>query len=108
MICNPFKDAVMRRQFDACIHCYDTKHRDLIRADGGRHTGNAVANFFWQGFDGAGRDRWDAASRKMIAWACYRAGEEIRKREAKAAPVPTPTDPSPEPHGGMPFGGQSR
>lgn len=81
---NPFRAAIMRAQFDGLVRAYDTKHRDLITADGLRNRGNGAAGPFWLGYDGLARERWNAASRKMIAWACYRAGEAVRQREEAA------------------------
>lgn len=81
---NPFRNKTMRSQYDACVFCYDTKHRDLIRPDGTRHKGNSVAHHFWMGYDRVAIERWDRESRKMIAWAIYRAGMFVREREEKA------------------------
>jgi len=81
---NPFKKDLLRRQFDSCVLCYFTRHKDLFR-DGTRHTGNGVANQFWWGFDGARKpEQWDG-SRDTPAYASYRAGEAIAAYEAAIA-----------------------
>jgi hypothetical protein len=81
---NPFKDRTLHNMFKNCVRLYDERHRDLIYPDGRRCRGNSGATYFWRGYDGVARKNWDAASRKMIAWACYRAGEAVRKREEAA------------------------
>ena len=82
---NPFKKDLLRRQFDSCVLCYFTRHKDLFREDGTRHTGNGVANQFWWGFDGARKpEQWDG-SRDTPAYASYRAGEAIAAYEAALA-----------------------
>ena len=78
---NPFRNPTMRGQFAALIHCYEIKHRDLIRSDGSRNTGNSLATNFWRGYDNSRPEQWDAESRKMLAYSCYRAGQLIRKYE---------------------------
>lgn len=82
---NPFKKDILRRQFDACVLCYFTRHKDLFRPDGSRHTGNGVANSFWWGFDGVRTpEQWDG-SRDTPAYASYRAGELIAAFESALA-----------------------
>jgi hypothetical protein len=79
---NPFRNAVLRKQYDALVHLYAIKHRDLVRADGKPHRGNSWATNFWRGYEGKDdASRWDRASRQTPAWACWRAGHDIRKLE---------------------------
>ena len=82
---NPFKQPLLAKQFDAMIRVYETKHRDLIRADGGRCMGNAWATNFWRGYDGCKLMRWDAAAKQTPAYACYRAGQVIKASESLKA-----------------------
>lgn len=82
---NPFKaGGNLARHFDHVVKCYHAKHRDIIRANGDRNMGNGIAGYFWRGYDGAYPiRRWDG-SRDTYAYASYRAGEEVRRAEAKA------------------------
>lgn len=81
---NPFRSKILIRQFDACLNCFDIRHKDLIATDrrDGRfyqHRGNAWAHHFWIGYNGQKdrlhyRDSYDTP-----AYACWKAGNEIRK-----------------------------
>lgn len=89
---NRFKDATMRREYDSVMHMFWTKHRNLFLPNGERSTGSSVSSFFWQGYDGkvmgAG---WDAASKKMIGYAYWRAGQDAKRlheRELKRGGLP--------------------
>jgi len=79
---NPFRQRVLKEQFDAIIKAYDARHKDIMRIDRNgryrRHIGNGWATSFWRGFDGVLSDRWDAASRQSSAYACWRAGQALR------------------------------
>lgn len=91
---NQFKDPTMRQQYNAAIYAFKTKHRNLfllganplkrVRRSSPNY-GNAMAEFFWKGYDGiligAG---WDAASRQMVGYAYWRAGQDVRKAQDKA------------------------
>ena len=85
---NPFRDRTMRATFDAVIECYRSKHPDIWRpnAAGGDwqdRPGNAWAGNFWRGYDGNGSKNWDAHSRRTPGYACFRAGQMVRKEEDK-------------------------
>jgi len=79
---NPFKIDMLRRQFDACLHCHEIKHRDLVRPDGTPHRGNTIATWFWRGYEGV-KPNWDAGSRQSAAYAAFRAGQVVKKQEGK-------------------------
>lgn len=76
---NRFKDKVMRNEYDAAMLMFVTKHRNLFLPDGSRCTGNGVASSFWRGFDGVVMGYWDAASKKTLAYAHWRAGQDAAK-----------------------------
>lgn len=79
-VTNPFRDKTMRKEFDAAIFGFNTRHRNFIRDNGTRCYGNGCASAFWEGFDDQQPDKWaDRASRQMIAYAYYRAGQLVRK-----------------------------
>lgn len=85
---NPFKIAILKKQFAACVYCYFSRDKDFFRADGSRHTGNGVANAFWRGFDGVFKPgHWDG-SKDTPAYASYRAGEMIAAYERSITPSP--------------------
>ena len=75
LVRNPFKTPFMRRNFDAAIETYDTKHKDLIRESGVRCNGNSWAHHFWNGFDEVDRDY--TGIKDSAAYAMYRAGRAI-------------------------------
>lgn len=81
---NPFRNKILNRNFAACLECFDTRHKDLIATDwrDGRlyqHRGNAWAHHFWIGYNGTrDRDHY-RGSYDTPAYACWRAGYEIRK-----------------------------
>ena len=64
---NPFRNGVMRAQFDACVDAFAEKGRAFA--------GNSMANNFWRGFDGATGYAWDRNSRATVAYAHHRAGQ---------------------------------
>ena len=82
---NPFRQQIMKRTFAALVDCYTTKHRDLFRPDGSRNMGNAWAINFWRGYDNSRPEQWDAESRKMVAYACWRAGRIVNEAEKRPA-----------------------
>jgi hypothetical protein len=76
---NRFRDPAMRRQYDACVASFRIRHPDLIRTSGTRCRGNGFATYFWRGYDGLTRPVWDTNSRRTPAYACYRAGQDVRR-----------------------------
>ncbi len=78
---NRFKDPTLRNEYDNATRCFETKHRNLFCSDGSRSMGNSMASFFWRGFDGTqfGAGFTDAASKKILAYAYYRAGQDCAK-----------------------------
>jgi len=87
---NPFRHKIMRRHFDAAVQMYRSKHRDMFTPQGVRRSpaGNSFASYFWRGYDDLFIDynKWDRASRRMLAYAFYRAGNACRlERLAGAA-----------------------
>lgn len=81
---NPFRDPTMRAHFYEMVRGFAEQHRD-IGTPSQRCRGNSFAGAFWLGYDGVteGRGNFrDAASRKTIAYACYRAGMAVRTLEA--------------------------
>ena len=89
---NRFKDVTMRREYDAAMHMFWSKHRNLFQSTGERSTGSSMASFFWQGYDGKVMGiGWDAASKKMIGYAYWRAGQDakhLHERELKSGALP--------------------
>lgn len=76
----------MRQQYNAAIRAFETKHKDLFikgerRKDG--QYGSSFASFFWHGYDGKTKGvacMSDRASRSMIGYAYYRAGQDCAKK----------------------------
>lgn len=89
MATNPFRNPILRREYDAAVKAYSLRHRDLFlppsgvrRSAANRTIGSSFAFYFWQGYDEAASPihaRWDAASRQIIGWAYYRAGRDIAR-----------------------------
>jgi hypothetical protein len=95
LVRNPFRNKIMKQQYDAAVLTYDTKHKAFIYVTGRRCLGNAWAGAFWRGFDGLFDDRWkkDAGSRQTPGYACWRAGKDIRAvLDARTADTPTATN----------------
>lgn len=97
---NPFRNEMLKRQFDAVLKVYDDRHTDLVRVDRDgryrRHLGNAWATQFWRGFDGHHLN-WDADSRQSSGYAYWKAGFLLRQN------LPTlPLKAFHEPIGGCP------
>jgi hypothetical protein len=79
---NPFRNPILRKQYDGMFYVFSIKHRDLFRPDGTPHRGNSWATNFWRGYEGKDDPkRWDRASRQTPAWACWCAGRDVRKLE---------------------------
>lgn len=85
---NPFRDPTLRREFDAAVQAYRLRHRDLFidgkrRSNTDRTIGSSFAQMFWNGYDNIqmGGGFIDAASRQMLGYADYRAGQFCRKHE---------------------------
>lgn len=94
---NRFKDKTLRSEYDAAMFQYQTKHRNLFRADGTPAKDiSTFAHFFWMGFDG-GRGMGigfeaDRESRSTLSYAYWRAGQDAAKlseKPASAAPEAT-------------------
>lgn len=86
---NPFRQAGLRLQFEACVKAYDSFHRDLRPAADRRCRGNSLATQFWRGFDnvatGLRAPNWDRASKDSYGYAAYVAGQAVARREKEAA-----------------------
>lgn len=76
---NRFRNPVMRREYDALVQAYREGAAILFTKDGRRCRGNAWATNFWLGFDDHNRDQWDRLSRKTLAYAHWRAGQDCQK-----------------------------
>lgn len=76
---NKFRNPLMLRMYDALTEAYASKSSTLFTREGARRYGTgSMANYFWQGFDGLGN--WDdPESHRMLAYACYRAGQDAAK-----------------------------
>lgn len=82
IIANPFRERNRRRHFDVVVNAYFAKNRELVRWDGGRHLGNSIAGFFWRGYDSSlPTTAWDRASKDMMAYVTYRAGQAVKQWE---------------------------
>lgn len=87
---NRFRDPTMRAQYDAAVKAFEVKHRNLFMPNGERrrspNMGSSFATYFWKGFDGAPQvgigNFTDADSRKTVAYAYWRAGQDMAKRKA--------------------------
>lgn len=79
---NRFRDPTLRREYEAAMQMFVTKHRNLFQPNGARSAGNSVAGMFWRGFDGIVLGgAWDAVSKKTLGYAHWRAGQDARKLE---------------------------
>lgn len=79
---NRFKDPMLKDMYDGCIKHYDRRGGDFFAKDGSQKKGSTLATFFWRGYNGVPQN-WDAASKRAPIYACYRAGQDIKKREGK-------------------------
>jgi len=84
---NPFRDKTMRREYDSAVRAYRTRSSAVgafFDKEGARRPpGSTFATFFWHGYDGVSPGRWDAASRKMVCYAYWRAGRDMARESAK-------------------------
>lgn len=94
---NPFRRQMQRDGFAEMVHNWRTHSSLLFNPDGTRCMGNGFASSFWKGYDGAvcgfgGLNNYsDRASREIIAYIYFRAGQECRKaatREGRVDPPP--------------------
>ena len=81
---NPFRNDVMRKQFDLMVSAHDTKHRDLFLPNGDQRRGSSIANAFWDGHKNETRSLFcrDASIRNTPAYACWKAGRSVALRDA--------------------------
>lgn len=81
---NRFRDPTMRREYDATVAMFRQEHRNLF-VDGKPHRGSTLAGQFWHGFNGTslGAGFTDRASKKMIAYAYWSAGRDMRTELGK-------------------------
>lgn len=85
---NPFKNPTLRKEYEAAVHAYKTRHRNLFvdgkrRGKDGIDYGSGFAEFFWKGYDGIvplGLG-WDRASKQWAAYAHWCAGRDIARSE---------------------------
>jgi hypothetical protein len=75
----PFRDAGMLRAYAACVEAYRAKGAAYMAE------GNSAAGMFRRGFTGEHVGTWDSASRKTVAYAYFRAGQDCAQDEARAA-----------------------
>lgn len=92
---NNFRDKTMRQQYEVAVICFNMKHRDLFIGGASnkapatsanpvrRSSPNLGSNFassFWAGYDGQNKRAWaDKASRSMVCYAYYRAGQDCAR-----------------------------
>lgn len=77
---NPFKTDIRRKLYDAMLTAYRERTTSLFARDGSPRFGTgSMAGYFWRGYDG--KLKWDTGSKRMLGYACYRAGEDARKYE---------------------------
>ena len=81
---NPFRTKPLRMQFDAMLKAHGNNHPDLFRPDGSQRIGSSIAEYFWRGYNGIrmGAGFNDRDSKQTFAYACFRAGESVRKAES--------------------------
>ena len=92
---NPFKNAVMRKEYDAAKFAFDAKHANLFingqcRSHVDQNIGSTFADYFWAGFDGFTQGRFDmtrSGSEGMVAYAYYRAGQDAARHLASEMKV---------------------
>ena len=86
---NPFRQPLLRKQFDVMVAAHDNFHRDVRPAADRRCRGNSLATMFWRGFDniatGMRGPNWPKGGDGSFGYACYRAGQEVAKRDAQVA-----------------------
>ncbi len=82
---NRFKNKLLRIQYDKAVAAYKSNHHDLFHEDGSTNTMNAVGMNFWRGFNGTqlGAGFTDAESRSTLAYAVYRAGQDMKQALGK-------------------------
>ena len=77
-----FRSPDMLRTYASCVDAFNGKHGTLFTKGMTPNISNSLGAYFWQGFDGVATNRmslasrWDAASRKTLAYAAYRAGSD--------------------------------
>lgn len=85
-VTNPFRRISMQTAFHVLVEAYKGGRAVLFTADGKEHRGNSLADMFWRGFHdktlGAGFT--DRASREMLAYAYWRAGQVCAKMHEHA------------------------
>lgn len=86
---NPFKRKFHRDAFAEMVYNWRIKASVLFHKDGSRCMGNSFASFFWKGYDGtriaAGFN--DRASKEIVGYIYYRAGQECAKAALKESGV---------------------
>lgn len=80
---NRFRDPVLRRAYDEAITAHAATSKVLFHA-GQEHRGNGVAGPFWRGFHAEQSGHWDAASKQTLAYAYWRAGQDVRASQDEA------------------------
>lgn len=80
---NPFRDRTMRMAFDDCVRMHGSRHRNLFTPDGRQYRGNSIASMFWRGYENVTLGEWDAESKRMMAYAHWRAGRAIAEEESR-------------------------
>jgi hypothetical protein len=82
IMANRFRDPVLKKEYDAVMQMFLTKHQNLFSKDGSRSRGNGVANSFWLGYDGKFFGiGWDSNSKQTLMYAHWRAGQDAKKAE---------------------------
>lgn len=76
---NLFRDRTLKGTYDVMLNCFRTRHKDLIYPSGRRCKGSGGATAFWRGYDGRTNPIWDTASKTTPAYACYRAGQDVKR-----------------------------
>ena len=77
----------MRKEYDAAMFAFDTKHKNLF-IDGERrqspNLGSSMATAFWGGYEGMteGMFNFAAGSKNTLFYAYYRAGQDAKKKES--------------------------
>jgi hypothetical protein len=73
---NPFRNPVLARAFDTLVASHAAKSPGLFLPDGTPRRGGSHAVWFWRGAEGSHDTLFarDPASRRTLAYACYRAG----------------------------------
>lgn len=77
---NRFRNPTMRAQYDILVKAYNDKSVHLFHKDGSQKRGSSIATYFWKGFNDTPTN-WCRESKTWVAYACFRAGQDMAEME---------------------------